>query len=166
MLQEGQTTADAVSVESLRSKLPGKSRTGRFGAAVLMAAAIVAGAAATVEAVSVDRVDAIWAVNDEVGEFSQAIPIRAVHPGCPSWSRLGGLVIDSVETDESVTITATFPEHGVQVPCIRRGTAMRATVELDRPLGDRVVIDGGTGLDPATPITIAFYTGQSPGSPG
>ncbi len=97
----------------------------------------VAGAAATVEAISVDRVDAVWAVNDAVGESSQAIPIRAAHPGCPSWSRLGGLVIESVETDDTVTITATFPQHSASVPCNRRGTAMRATVKLDRPLGER-----------------------------
>jgi hypothetical protein len=75
-------------------------------------------------------------------------------------------MIESVETDESVTITATFPQHGEDVPCNRRGTAMRATVKLDRPLGDRTLIDGANGTDPATPITIAFYTGDSPGSPG
>lgn len=63
-------------------------------------------------------------------------------------------------------ITATFPEHGIDTPCNRRGTAMRASVELDRPLGDRVLIDGRTGRDPATPATIAFYIGYSPGSSG
>lgn len=153
-------------VERLRSKLFGPSRASRISLVVAMAAVAVAGTAATVEAISVDRVDAVWAVNEEVGESSQIIPIRAAHPGCPSWSRLGGLVVESVETDESVTITVTFPEHGLQVPCSRRGIAMPATVRLDRPLGDRVVIDGRTGRDPVTPITIAFYTGHSPGSPG
>lgn len=144
----------------------GTTRLRQVSASVALTAVSVAGAAATVEAISVDRVDAVWAVNDAVGESSQAIPIRAAHPGCPSWSRLGGLVIESVETDDTVTITATFPQHSASVPCNRRGTAMRAIVKLDRPLGERKIIDGGSGADPATPITIAFYTGHSPGSPG
>jgi len=159
-------SADVMGVDSTRFKLIRSARAKRVIVAVFVATGLIVGTAVTIESISVDRVNAIWAVNDEVGDSSQAIPIRAAHPDCPSWSRLGGLVVDLVETEESVTITATFPEHAAEVPCNRRGTAMRATVELDRPLGDRVIIDGGSGLDPATPITIAFYTGDSPGSPG
>lgn len=153
-------------VQRKRSNLNGMSRTKRAIVGAAAAVALVAATAVTVETISVDRVDAVWAVNDEVGESSQVIPIRAAHPGCPSWSRLGGLVVESVETDESVIIIATFPDHEVDVPCNRRGSSVGATVKLDSPLGDRVVINGATGLDPATPITIAFYTGHSPGSPG
>lgn len=142
------------------------SRRRHIGALVAASIGLIGGTALTVEAISVDRVDAIWAVNDEVGESSQVIPIRAAHPDCPSWSELGGLVVESVETDTSVTITATFPEQAADAFCRHQGTAMRATVRLDEPLGNRVVIDGSSGLDPSTPLTIAFYTGDSPGSPG
>lgn len=116
----------------------------------------------SVAAISVDRVDAAWGVNGEVGESSLVIPIHAAHPACPSWSNLGGLVVDAVETETSVTITATFPLPGDDQPCRWLGSAMPATVKLDGPLGDRALIDGGTGLGPATPVSIAFYTGQSP----
>ncbi len=149
-------------VARLRSKLASKTRVSQTAARMLLVAGIVAGSAATVEAISVDRVDAVWGVTGEVGESSQVIPIRAAHPHCPSWSTLGGLVVRSIETDESVTITASFPEQGSEVRCEWMGNAMRATVKLDRPLGDRTVIDGRTGQDPATPFSIAFHTGQSP----
>lgn len=127
-----------------------------------MVLAVVAGVTGAVATISVDRVHAVWAVNGEVGESSLVIPIRAAHPDCPSWSTLGGLVVSSVESDEAVTITATFPDQGAATRCNWMGAAMGATVRLDRPLGDRAVIDGGTGRDPATPVSIAFHTGQSP----
>ncbi len=124
-------------------------------------AAVVVGLVA-VAALSVDRVDAVWAVNGEVGESSQAIPIRAAHPDCPSWSTLGGLVVTAVETDASVTLRVTFPSRGDDVPCEWMGDAMRATVKLEEPLGSRRLIDGSNGLDPATPAAMAFHTGQAP----
>ncbi len=152
-------------VTRLRSKLTGNTRVRRAAASMALLAALVVGSALTVEAISVDRVEAVWGVSGEVGPSSQVIPIRAAHPLCPSWSTLGGLVVDSVETDESVTITASFPSQGAEVRCEWMGNAMRATVKLDRPLGDRTVIDGTTGRDPATPFSIAFHTGQSPAGP-
>ena len=124
--------------------------------------AAVAIGAVSVASLSVDRVDAVWGVNGEVGESSQAIPIRAAHPDCPSWSRLGGLVVTAVETDTSVTLSVTFPAHDDDLPCEWMGNAMRATVKLQEPLGNRRLIDGGNGLDPATPAAMAFYTGQAP----
>ncbi len=118
--------------------------------------------ALAVTTISIDRVDAVWTVNGEVGESSQAIPIRAAHPDCPSWSNLGGLVVTAVETDETVTVFVTFPDHDDDEPCDWMGNAMRASVKLDRPLGERDVIDGASGLEPATPATMAFHTGQAP----
>lgn len=149
----------------LRSKLAEKSSfASQLASAVIVSSSVLATGAVMVEAISVDRVEAVWGVYGEVGESSQAIPIRAAHPSCPSWSTLGGLVVNSVETDETVTIIATFPDHDADVPCGWMGVAMRATVRLDRPLGDRLVIDGTTGADPATPVAIAFHTGQAPAS--
>ncbi len=124
-------------------------------------AAVAIGVVA-VAALSVDRVEAVWAVNGEVGESSQVIPIRAAHPDCPSWSSLGGLVVTALETDDTVTLSVTFPTHGDDVPCNRMGNAMRATVKLEQPLGSRQLIDGINGLDPATPASMAFHTGQAP----
>jgi len=152
-------------VHSVVNRLIGASRLKQIGAAVALAVGLTAGTAVTVEAISVDRVHAVWALTDEVGESSQTIPIRAAHPGCPSWSRLGGLVFETVETETSVTITVTFPEHDSDVMCSQQGSTMRATVKLDQPLGDREIIDGGSGSDPAAPITIAYYVGDSPGDP-
>lgn len=111
---------------------------------------------------SVQRVEAVWSVDGQVGELSQTIPIRAAHPSCPSWSDLGGLVVTTVETDEAVTLTATFPDHEDGRECEWMGNSMRATAKLESPLGDRTLIDGATGQDPATPAAIAFHTGQSP----
>lgn len=115
-----------------------------------------------VRQISVQRVDAVWTVDGQIGESSQVIPIRAAHPSCPSWSNLGGLVVTTVETDETVTLTATFPEHERDRPCAWMGNSLRATAKLESPLGDRMLVDGATGQDPATPATIAFHTGQSP----
>ena len=151
---------------ALRTTLEGISRNKRVGVAIAFVGLVMMGTALIIETISVDRIEAVWAVNNEVGESSQVIPIRAAHPECPSWSQLGGLVVDSIETDDAVIITATFPEHHSDEPCHRRGTTMQATVKLDEPLGDRVVIDGSSGTDPSTPLTIAFYIGESPGSPG
>ncbi len=130
------------------------------GAAALLVVAVAT--ALAVVAISVDRVPAYWSVNGEVGESSQAIPIRAAHPDCPSWSNLGGLVVTAFETDESVTLNVTFPSHDNQRPCDWMGNAMRASVKLDEPLGNRDLIDGATGGDPSTPASIAFRTGQAP----
>lgn len=115
-----------------------------------------------VDSVTVERVEAVWTVDGEVGELSQRIPIRAAHPGCPSWSGLGGLVVTAIETDETVTLTATFPEHDSDRDCEWMGNPMRATVKLDAPLGNRALLDGATGHGPATPAALAFHTGQSP----
>lgn len=116
----------------------------------------------TVMTISVDRVPADWTVDGEIGASSQAVPIRAAHPDCASWSNLGGLVVTTRETDETVTLTVTFPSHDDQSTCDWMGNPMRATVKLDAPLGDRRLIDSATGGDPATPALIAFRTGQAP----
>ena len=129
-------------------------------AAVLLVAAFAL--PVTVMIISVDRVSAYWTVDGEVGESSQAIPIRAAHPDCPSWSNLGGLVVTTQETDETVTLTVTFPSYGDRPQCDWMGNAMRASIKLDEPLGDRILIDGATGDDPSTPASIAFRTGQAP----
>ena len=135
-------------------------RTALVGITTL--AALVVVGVAVVRSISVDRVDAVWAVSGEVGESSQAIPIRAAHPSCSSWSSLGGLVVTAVETDDVVTVTASFPSHPSDVDCEWIGNSMPAVVKLDEPLGDRALVDGATGRDPATPATMAFHTGRSP----
>ena len=135
-------------------------RASRAIGTAVAALVAAAGVAVFVATISVDRVPADWTVNGEIGESSQLIPIRAAHPECPSWSNLGGLVVTTVETDNTVALTVTFPRH--EAPCDWMGTPMRATVKLDAPLGDRTLIDGATGGDPATPALIAFRTGQAP----
>lgn len=145
-----------------RARFSTWSRATQVAAATLTTIGVVGATALSVQAISVDRVPAVWGINGEVGESSLVIPIRAAHPDCPSWSTLGGLVVEADETADTVVITATFPEHGEQVRCRWLGAAMTATVKLDEPLGARAVIDGGTGGDPATPVSIAFHTGQSP----
>jgi len=137
-------------------------RAGLYAGAVFASAALGVATFGAVRAISVDRVEAVWTIDGEVGELSQAIPVRAAHPGCPSWSNLGGLVVTAVEASDTVTLTASFPEHDEDTPCAWMGNAMRVTIKLEEPLGDRDLIDGATGKDPATPATIAFHTGQSP----
>lgn len=135
----------------------------RFGLLVVSGVAVVSVAAAlAVTTISVDRVEAVWMVDGEVGEQSQTIPIRAAHPQCPSWSDLGGLVVTASETDDAVTLTATFPEHDAERECQWLGNSMPSSVRLETPLGDRALIDGATGQAPASPAAMAFHTGQSP----
>lgn len=154
--------ADALGVGSLDwINSRGRAAQAYAAGAASMMATIGIGVVA-VTTLSVDRVEAVWAVNGEIGESSQVIPIRAAHPDCPSWARLGGLVVTAVETAEAVTLSVTFPSHDDETPCEWLGNAMRATVKLEQPLGDRRLIDGSSGLDPATPAAMAFQTGQAP----
>lgn len=126
----------------------------------LAGAALTAGAATAILTISTDRVGAVWSIESEIGESSQIVPIRAAHPDCASWASLGGLVVKAVETNETVTITATFPKHAPERPCDANGLSMPGSVRLNEPLGDRTVIDGHTGQDPATPDTVALHTGE------
>lgn len=129
-----------------------RARAAAAGCAAVLVAGLAFGAAQT--ATSVERVDAIWTIETEIGESSRIVPIEAVHPTCPSWTGLGGLVVQAVETETTVTITATFPEGDGDCEDDRR--SMSSSVRLHAPIGSRQVIDGGTGLEPATPATVAM----------
>lgn len=76
-----------------------------------------------------------WGLRTEVGPESTVVPIL-VRVGSSSCNRFEG--VTTVETDESVTVTADV-SHGANRGCTADLQAEQVDVHLARPLGDRAL---------------------------
>lgn len=83
----------------------------------------------------------LWELNRlvEVAADGRSVTVLAHHGSCDD-----GPGVDVLETDDSVVLSGYFVgmRHGVCTTDLR---AEKVTVELDRPLGDRILLDAFTG---------------------
>jgi hypothetical protein len=90
----------------------------------------------------------------EVAEDDRSVTVHAFHGSCDD-----GPGVDVVETDGSVVLSAyTVDTEDEGLPCTGVLNTKKVTVELDRPLGDRILLDAFTGR----PVPHGNLTGPSP----
>ena len=83
----------------------------------------------------------LWELNRvvEVAADGRSVTVRAHHGACDD-----GPAVDVLETDDSVVLSGYMvgTKDGI---CTAQLLAKKVTVELDRPLGDRILLDAFTG---------------------
>ncbi|MEU6222962.1 hypothetical protein [Streptomyces sp. NPDC047042] len=77
----------------------------------------------------------------EVSEDGRTLTVLASHGSCDDGPR-----VKAHETDGSVVLSATVAHVESDLPCTADMHYKKVTVELERPLGDRVPLDAVTGL--------------------
>ncbi|MDF3148392.1 MULTISPECIES: hypothetical protein [unclassified Streptomyces] len=90
----------------------------------------------------VDQVsDDLWELNKlvEVAADGRSVTVLAHHGACDD-----GPAVDVLETDGSVVLSGYIVGTG-DGPCTLQLLAKKVTVKLDRPLGDRILLDAFTG---------------------
>ncbi|MFE9021039.1 hypothetical protein ACFYNL_21090 [Streptomyces sp. NPDC007808] len=98
--------------------------------------------------------DALWDLSAlvDVSEDGRAVTVLAHHGACDD-----GPAVDVLETDGSVVLSGYILGSN-DGPCTSELLADEVTVELDRPLGDRVLLDAFTGR----PVPHGHPDGRSP----
>ena len=76
----------------------------------------------------------------EVSEDGRSVTVMAYHGSCDD-----GPVVDALETDGSVVLSASSPGGNPGEICTADLRGERVTVKLDRPLGDRILLDAFMG---------------------
>ena len=83
----------------------------------------------------------LWELNRVIGvaDDGRSVTVRAHHGACDD-----GPAVDVLETDDSVVLSGYMvgTKDGI---CTAQLLAKKVTVELDRPLGDRILLDAFTG---------------------
>ncbi|WP_037640676.1 hypothetical protein [Streptomyces bicolor] len=88
----------------------------------------------------------------EVAEDDRSVTVHGYHGSCDD-----GPAVDALETDGSVVLSA-YVVGATGGICTADLRVKKVTVELDRPLGDRIVLDAFTGR----PVPHGNVTGPSP----
>lgn len=88
-----------------------------------------------------------------VAEDGRSLTVRAGHGACDD-----GPAVHVLETEGTVVLSASVVGGPDGEPCTAQLLAEDVTVELDRPLGDRIVLDAFTGL----PVPCGEGHGKSP----
>ncbi|MFJ8630425.1 hypothetical protein [Streptomyces sp. NPDC093568] len=90
----------------------------------------------------------------EVAEDERSLVVHAFHGSCDDGPR-----VKALETDGSVVLSAYVADsHDDGLPCTADLRSKKVTVNLDRPLGDRILLDAFTGR----PVPHGNLTGPSP----
>jgi hypothetical protein len=98
--------------------------------------------------------DDLWELNQlvEVAEDGRSVTVLAHHGSCDD-----GPAVEALETDGSVVLSG-YVVGRKDGPCTADLRAKKVTVELDRPLGDRILLDAFTGR----PVPHGNPSGPSP----
>ncbi|AZQ32722.1 hypothetical protein EJ357_04085 [Streptomyces cyaneochromogenes] len=90
----------------------------------------------------------------EVAKDGRSVTVHAFHGSCDDGPR-----VDALETDGSVVLSAYVVDTKDDgLPCTDDLRTRKVTVQLDRPLGDRILLDAFTGR----PVPHGNLTGPSP----
>lgn len=98
----------------------------------------------------------LWELNElvEVAEDGRSVTVHAFHGACDD-----GPAVDVLETDGSVVLSAYVVDTEDEgLPCTANLLIDKVTVELNRPLADRILLDAFTGR----PVPHGNPTGPSP----
>ncbi|KNE84254.1 MULTISPECIES: hypothetical protein [Streptomyces] len=76
----------------------------------------------------------------EVSSGGRSVTVVALHGACDD-----GPVVNVLETRGSVVLSASVKGREDTGYCTKQAKSQRVTVELDRPVGDRVLLDAHTG---------------------
>ncbi|WP_353940209.1 hypothetical protein ABII15_00500 [Streptomyces sp. HUAS MG91] len=85
----------------------------------------------------------------------RAVSVLTLHGACDE-----GSVVDAWETHGSVVLAARIKHRQSSGNCTKQALFQKVTVQLKRPLGNRVLLDGLT----ATPVVYRGLRGTSPGT--
>ncbi|MCX5323369.1 hypothetical protein [Streptomyces sp. NBC_00120] len=83
----------------------------------------------------------------------RSVTVVALHGACDD-----GAVVDVLETTRSVMLSASVKEANDDGNCTKQAKLQQVAVELERPLGDRVLLDAHTGQ----PVPYKGLRGISP----
>ncbi|MFF2847453.1 hypothetical protein ACFVT5_14100 [Streptomyces sp. NPDC058001] len=76
----------------------------------------------------------------QISADGRSVTVVALHGVCDD-----GPVVDVLETPDSVVLSASVKDRKDGDTCTKQGKLQEVTVQLDRPAGDRVLLDGVTG---------------------
>ncbi|WP_105971390.1 hypothetical protein [Streptomyces geranii] len=86
--------------------------------------------------------DGLWELDQfiEASEDGRSVTVAAHHGACDD-----GPAVDVLETDGSVVLSASVNGGHQEGACTAQLLSKKVTVKLDRPLGDRILLDAFTG---------------------
>ncbi|WP_406337548.1 hypothetical protein [Streptomyces sp. NBC_00649] len=76
----------------------------------------------------------------QIATDGHSVTVVALHGVCDD-----GAAVDVLETSGSVVLSASVKDHKDRSKCTKQAKMQQMTVELERPLGDRVLLDARTG---------------------
>lgn len=76
----------------------------------------------------------------QIAADGRSVTVVALHGVCD-----GGSAVDALETRGSVVLSASIKDHKDSGNCTKQAKMQQVTVKLERPVGDRVLLDARTG---------------------
>ena len=76
----------------------------------------------------------------QIATDGRSVTVVALHGVCDD-----GAAVDVLETSGSVVLSASVKDHKDSGTCTKQAKMQQVTVKLERPVGDRVLLDARTG---------------------